>query len=137
MIKKLLLRLIFVSIFMPLLGGCAFFTHYDEVMTLKNMGDNQARIKKYLDKQKTLFSKLRDDVKNNRLEKGSSQRRIVTKYGEPIHVRKEDSETDGNEVYVYRHPTEYFSSDLVYLYFNKNKKLTGWKILSAKSEKSP
>jgi hypothetical protein len=134
--KNIFVKTICFSFFLVFLGGCTFFTHYDELMTLKRMGDNQAQITKYLDKQKALFLKLLDDAKFNRLEKGSSRKTILTRYGEPIYVRQ-DSETEGSEVYVYRHPTEYFSSDLVNLYFNKNKKLTKWQILSAESEKSP
>ncbi|MBM3250449.1 MAG: hypothetical protein FJZ09_06415 [Candidatus Omnitrophica bacterium] len=134
--NKIFPKLICLPAFAVFLGGCAFFTHYDQVMTLKAIGDNQAQIQRYLDKQKALFAKLLDDAKNGRLEKGSSQNRVAARYGEPIYIRQEGPERGSSEVYVYRHPTQYFSSDMVYLYFNE-KKLAKWEIILADPKKNP
>jgi hypothetical protein len=99
------------------LNGCA---KMQPLMTLKKFGDNQAQIKKYLEKQEALFDKLIEDVRGNQIKIGTSKRVFMISYGDPVVIRPH--EETGEEL-IYRHPTNYFSSDKVYVYFDKGKKL--------------
>ena len=92
-------------------------------MTLKQLGESQAEMDKYLAKQETLFEKLVEDFKNEKLNAGLSQKNIFRVYGQPILTR---SWQTAGEVLLYRHPTNYFTSDKVYLYFDAEKNLVEW-----------
>lgn len=118
-------------LFVVLLSGCAYITHYNELMLLKRFGDNQREIEKYLDTQEKLFYKLRDDVLNKRLVEGMSNKKILTVYGEPIFCRSLESEGKVKETCLYRHPTHYFSSDMIYLDFDINQRLDSWELIKA------
>ena len=102
-----------ILLFIVVLGGCA---KYQGVMTLKNYAAGQRQIQDYVRAQEELFLKLKQDFNDNKLEKGMPQSEITSIYGEPILSRS----IDNKEVFLYRHPTEYFDTDRIYLYFDKN-----------------
>ncbi|MCU0652052.1 MAG: hypothetical protein MUC39_03825 [Candidatus Omnitrophica bacterium] len=120
MFKKSAL-LIYFSIF--ILSGCM-----QGAMTLKRLQNSQAELKDVVSKDEENFLLLGEDLKNNRLQKGISKKEILDKYGEPIYSRLISDNTQRKEFSVYRHPTEFFSSDLIYLYFDKDKRLLSWEI---------
>lgn len=101
-------------------AGCALLP--EGLMTLKRVGDSQKQIGRYLAKQEKLFDKMLRDVKNGRIKPGISQNRLISIYGEPV-ITKSSKEPTIAEIFLYRYPTEYFSSDKVYLYFDKSGKL--------------
>ncbi len=103
------------------LTGCA---KTQGLMTLKRLGKNQDQIEKYLQKQEAFFDKLVTDVKAEKIKVGISKRKFIIAYGDPILGRSH--EQSGEEL-LYRHPTNYFSSDKVYVYFDEAKKLTSFK----------
>lgn len=100
-------------------------------MLLKRLGDNQHEIEDYVKKQKDSFFKLRDDIKNNRLKKGISKREILSMYGEPVFCKDIANEADVKQICLYRHPLKYFSTDMVYLKFNKKQNLYSWEFIPA------
>jgi len=57
--------------------GCAFVTHYQQLNTLKSIGDSQNEMQSYIAAQEKSFNKLRDDVLNNRLTKGLPKKKIL------------------------------------------------------------
>lgn len=117
-----------------LMCGCATITHMDELLALKRVSDNQIQIEIYLKKQEQGFSKLYEDIKNDTLKKGMLERAIIYKYSEPILVKKPEEQSDIKEILLYRHPTEYFSSDRIYLYIDKSGKLAYWEIKPAEQK---
>lgn len=124
--------IIYFSIF--ILSGCSPLFNISGLVNLKRYGNNQDEIKDYIEKQEGLFFKLKEDINNNRLKTGTSKKQILSKYGEFILSNSVKDETDINEIILYRHPTQYFSSDKVYLYFDKEKKLRFWKLISAQKQ---
>ena len=103
-------------------------------MLLKGLGDNQHEIEDYVKKQKDSFFKLREDIKNNRLKKGISKREILSTYGEPVFCKDIANEVDVKEICLYRHPLQYFSTDMVYLKFDKKQNLCCWEFIPASQE---
>lgn len=111
-------------------AGCAILP--EGLMTLKRVGDSQKQIGRYLARQEKLFDKMLRDVKNERIKPGISQNRLIGIYGEPV-IIKSSKEPAIAEVFLYRYPREYFSSDKVYLYFNKSGKLVHLKYVPYKN----
>ena len=114
-----------------LLGGCVYITHYKDLMFLGKLAANQREIDNYLKKQEKLFHKLEGDVKNSRLKKGISKEAVLSEYGEPVFCKSVESSGDIVESCLYRHPTEYFDTDVVYLKFDKDEKLYFWEFIPA------
>lgn len=108
-----------------LLSGCN-----QGIMTLKNLSAEQEAQHAYIKRQEALFSSLKEDVADERLQKGTPKARIISRYGDPILCRQTDK--DGAvETCLFRHPTEYFSSDQIWLYFDKNNKLLNFRSIPA------
>lgn len=106
------------------LGGCVVLS--DELQTLKDVGKSQVQINVYVRKQNRRFLKLLKYYKKGRLKIGISKAWIISAYGQPILVKSLDDNL-AKEVFLYRHPTNYFKSDKIYLYFDKSDKLVRWK----------
>ncbi|MFH1519991.1 MAG: hypothetical protein ABIE75_05445 [Candidatus Omnitrophota bacterium] len=105
------------------LAGCLFLPQ--SLKALKQVGASQAEIETYLARQVKLFDKLLVDLKREALKQGMPKNKIIATYGEPV-LAKEVTEPSSGQVLLYRHPTEYFQSDRVYLYFNQKGKLIRW-----------
>ena len=105
------------------LSGCCFLP--PGLKTLKSVGRSQDEIKVYLARQSKLFNKLLGDLNNNKLRQGVTKDQFIRIYGEPI-LSKRAVEFLGEEILLYRHPTKYFQSDRVYVYFDKEEKLIRW-----------
>lgn len=114
-----------------LISGCSTIAHMDELLTLKSVADNQRDIDIYLKKQEKGFKRLLGDIKNNRLRKGESKKYLIDAYYEPILTKKADDLKDVREILLYRHPTEAFKSDRVYLYIDTKGKLAYWEVKPA------
>jgi hypothetical protein len=115
-------------LFIFLIGGCSFLSHYDELITLKRLGDSQREIDNYLENQKKEFEFLKDDIKNNRLIAGTAKQDILSTYGEPVLIKQIKDKDKIKEIFLYRHPTQYFSSDRIYLYFDEQERLYSWEL---------
>jgi hypothetical protein len=120
--------------FVLLLEGCALFPHYDQLMMLKKIGENENDIKNYVNKQEHLFLKLREDVKNNRLAKGVPKEEVLFHYGSPIFCRSSNRQGPIKEFCLYRRPVEYFNTDVIYLRFDKYDNLYSWEFIPASSK---
>jgi hypothetical protein len=109
------------------LGCCFIFltacAKAPALMTLRRLGKNQAHIERYLDKQEAQFQKLIEDLKAQKLEKGISKSSFERLYGQPIIDRQWQER--GRES-IYRHPTNYFTSDKLYVYFDHTRSLSHW-----------
>lgn len=106
------------------LSGCA---RTAGLLTLKRVGASQQEIERYLERQEKLFKRLAEDVKNKKLKPGTSKQKVINVYGEP--VLSKCNKTSLETAFLYRHPTKYFNSDKVYLYFDKDSKLSSWKYI--------
>lgn len=107
-------------------------SNLDELLTLKSVADSQKDIEIYLKKQEDGFKKLLDDVKNERLKQGLTKKYIMETYAEPILTKETTQDNAVREILLYRHPTQYFNSDRIYLYLDKNFRLLKWQLKPAK-----
>ena len=82
-------------------------------------------MQRYLDRQTKLFSVLLNDLKHEKLRVGMTKIKFIKTYGEPIFSRKFEDGTN-EELLFYRHPTKYFDSQKVYLFFDNSGKLIRW-----------
>ena len=124
MMTKLIL-LIFLLSFS--LSGCAWIKNADQLLILKGIGDSQDAIERDMTKQEKLFKLLLDDINSEELKEGTPRKHIIKRYGQPIIISEAESLSSIKEILLYRHPTNYFSSDKVYLYFDLKDKLDYWK----------
>lgn len=108
------------------LAGCAFLTHKQQITALKSLGDEQEELEKYVNQQEELFLRLKNDIQNQRLVKGTSKEEILSLYGEPIYCKGALNSNSQQETCLYRHPTRFFSSDLIFLEFDYDQNLSSW-----------
>ncbi|MFH1655973.1 MAG: hypothetical protein ABH954_05135 [Candidatus Omnitrophota bacterium] len=127
MIKKLILFFVLCAF----LSGCAILRHKDQLLTLKRLGDDQARQEKSIKIQEKRFQVLLLDYERGRLKKGTTRRRILSRYGEPISMKGLEGDPYIAEQFAYRHPEEIFGSEKVYLFFDKDSKLIDWQYYPA------
>ena len=123
------IRLLVILLLISTCWGCAlvrFLQCHDKLMTLKRVGASQDEIGKYVERQEKLFLLLLDDIRNDRIKSGLSKTDVIDTYGDPILFREVVDRPSIKEALLYRHPTEYFSSDRVYLYFDDSGKLVYW-----------
>lgn len=107
------------------LTGCLFRENIDKLSTLKTLGQSHKEITSYLDHQVVAFNKLVEDIENKKLPLRISQEEFIDIYGDPV-LFMESSQEEIKTVLLYRHPTEYFSHEKAYVYFDENLELVGW-----------
>jgi hypothetical protein len=112
------------------LAGCFALSHREEITFLQDLAENQNRMQAYVKEEERLFSELVSDIENNRLKSGTPESRVASLYGEPISCRTQ-GEDKIKELCVYRRPVQNYPADLVYLYFDENKNLSGWQVITA------
>jgi len=98
-----------------------------QLSILKGLGDSQKEIERYVAAQERGFYKLSDDIKNNRIKIGLSKKEILSLYGDPVLSKKIEDNPLLKEEFLYRLPTEYFTTNRIYLYFDIEDKLVKWK----------
>ncbi|MFH0763011.1 MAG: hypothetical protein V1925_03895 [Candidatus Omnitrophota bacterium] len=133
--------LISICFLIFVLQGCALLPGYEPLANLENLGGNRARMGKHLKQKERLYKKLEADLKDGRLKEGAGRQEIISYYGEPVFFRAKEGGPAAGEVLIYRHPTEYFSSDMIYLYLDNKDSLASWEIkpapLSEQEKESP
>lgn len=122
MSKKIFLLFLFVVF----LSGCSVLRHKDQLLTLKRLGDDQAQQEKFLLLQEKKFKLLLSDIDKDRLRKGTTRKKVLSRYGEPIAFKEIKDDPLLSEHMVYRHPEEFFGSEKVYLFFDKDSNLANW-----------
>ena len=105
-------------------AGCT-----ERVLLLKRFASSQKEMENYIARQEKGFLRLKQDIQRNLLQKGMSRQAVTKRYGEPVFCDCPESPTDLEiaQSCLYRAPTEYFSADKVYLYFNRQEFLHSWK----------
>jgi hypothetical protein len=111
------------------LSGCAKVQHLPQLLTLKSYSDHGEAADSFVNAANALFEKLKTDIIEQRLYPKTSASQILKTYGQPVH--KELVERDGSqfEQWLYRHPTEAFKTDKVYLLFDSAGFLANWEVL--------
>ncbi len=113
------------------LAGCAVVDQNDQITALEKYDESKAEIAKYVKKQEENFNRLKDDIKNGLLQKGSSEGEIVFNYGDPVFCKDAALQGAVKKSCLYRYPTKYFDTNKVYLNFDENDKLYSWEFVTA------
>jgi len=124
--KKIILYLIITYFICFVSGGCSVIRNADELRTLKRLRDNEIEIQRYINEHEKAFSKLREEVINERLKQGTSKRSILSQFGDPIFCRNVRGQAPGQQYCLYRRPVKFFNTDMIYLYFDSEEKLQSW-----------
>lgn len=111
-----------------LLFGCSPRLH-----TLISLSNEQKAQRNYLALQEKKYQQLVNDIKKDRLKIGLDKDRIIKLYGEPI----AEKTINGQTVFSYRSPTDFFPKEKVYLYFNLQGILTDFELISEKQKENP
>ena len=119
--KKILF--LFMSVFV--LAGCAH-GRWERLMTLKSLGSEQKDIHAYIEEQDTKFEALLTAVRGDALKKYAGSEAIKALYGEPIYVKRVDRQGGVQKEWLYRYATQFFDSEKVYLYFDREDSLVDW-----------
>ncbi len=112
------------------LAGCALLTHKEQITALKSLGEEQRNIEKYVQQQENFFNKLKSDIQNQRLVKGTSKAKILSLYGDPIYCKGSSDSDIPKETCLYRHPAQSFSGDRIFLEFDHDQNLCFWEVES-------
>ena len=94
-------------------------------MTLKRLGDSQQAMETSIAKDAGRFARLSKDIQSGKLKAGVTAGSVRKTYGEPV-LTKQLQNPAGATRWLYRHPTHYFTSEKVYLYFDESEVLTSW-----------
>ena len=89
-----------------------------------NPFDEMRRMQQEIDRQCRNFDLLLKDIQEGHLKPGIQRKEFIRIYGEPIL----EEEMDGRTELLYRYPLEFFASQKVYVYFDKNGYLLEWRV---------
>lgn len=127
---------ILMAVFALALAGCAVISKNDQITALQKYDESKGETAKYVKKREENFDRLKDDIKNGLLQKGSPESGIVFNYGESVFCKDAVVQSAIKKSCLYRYPTKYFDADKIYLYFDEKDRLDSWELVPAsKSDK--
>ena len=127
---------IFVLIFIPLFfAGCAKLAHMDQLLTLKGLSDEQARMGEEIKRQDARFESLVAAVEEGSVGKYKSRKSVSGAFGAPVFTKKVEEDGRPLEVWVYRYAAKFFDSPKVYLYWDQSGQLVRWEYQGGKDGK--
>lgn len=133
-IADMTIHKIFVFIIVSLLlTGCAKLQHMDQLLTLKGLSDEQARMGREIERQDALFERLIAAVEEGSISKYKDQKSVAGQFGPPIFTEKVQEDGRPFEVWVYRYAARFFDSPKVYLYWDQAGQLVRWEFTPAVS----
>ena len=104
-------------------------------MDLKGLSENRSATAKYIKAQEDGFVKLKRDIPEGRLKKGMSKEEVIAGYAPPLFCEAGPGEGGIKETCLYRLPLQYFNTDLIYLFFDKDSRLLYWQVKGASNGK--
>lgn len=119
-------RGIFLFVGLIYLTGCAKLQHLDQLLTLKDLSEEQDKLGRHIEQQDQKFELLVQAVKANQLERYPGKRHILKRFGEPVYSRPIERNGQALELWLYRYSTQFFDSEKVYLYFDSSDRLVDW-----------
>ncbi|MDD5195123.1 MAG: hypothetical protein PHQ96_05575 [Candidatus Omnitrophica bacterium] len=117
-------RTVFLVLFIILLGGCG-----GALGTLIELGGNEKLKRKSAQEETHNFLALKAALINNKIHEGITTEEVMRRFGEPVLSYQEAAA--GRWVYKAA-AADWFSGEKIYLFFDKNGNLTGWKCINCK-----
>ena len=129
-LKKIFILFLIILVF----SGCAKAKHLDQLLTLKGLADEQAKMNQYVEKQDQKFELMLSEVQAGTLELYLNKRKIVRAFGNPIHVKHVNKNDQELESWLYRYSTKFFDSEKIYLYFDPDDNLVESEYIGKRDE---
>lgn len=123
-----------VLIILFFLTGCAKLSHLDQLLTLKDLSEEQDRLERYTQEQDRKFELLLKAVEDGTIQKYTKARRILRDFGEPVYKEEMTQENPPVERWVYRYARRFFGSPKVCLYVDTGGRLLRWEIFADAGE---
>ena len=130
MIAKRLCLLVLVVWVLFHFSGCMFIMS-EPLKTLADQGKHEDLKNKALKEDEARFDKVRRALINLEIIPGLSKKEFTEEYGEPVVVVPE---TFGESWLYHARGKSFFSAPKVYLYFNKEDKVTHWDCIHTECE---
>ena len=130
--KKLMIILVGCLLF----SGCANVRHLDQLLTLKDLADEQAQLNAYVQEQDRNFELMLEEAKAGTLQQYSNKRTIQREFGDPVYARNVMEDDQQWESWLYRYATQYFGVEKIYLYFDLEGNLVKSKYLEGTNGES-
>ena len=99
-------------------SGCAKVQHLDQLLTLKDLADEQTQLNQYVKEQNQKFELMVDEIKADTLDQYADKNEIIKTFGKPVYVNNVTEEDQELEAWLYRYATEFFGVEKIYLYFD-------------------
>jgi len=127
-------RILILLSILPVLAGCAKLTHLPQLLTLKAYSDNKDLQHEDVLEHDTNFKKLLEAVADDSLSQYPDKKSILKEFDEPILKQRLVRNNTVVDRWLYRYATQYFDSEKVYIYFNKQGKLLDFKHVVPKTK---
>lgn len=105
------------------LTACSVTQNIEEIKTLKSVAKSQEVIANDIYSYNQRFAQMIEDYHNNELKALTTQDDFQDAYGDPIAVWLFDDNASGSK-WLYRESANFFKSEKLYLYFDRNQNLT-------------
>ena len=106
-------------------SGCGVLTHWDQLMTLQAMSENQTQQQKYVEAQDKNFKKLLEAIVSENFKADFPDQESFKKaFGDPVFTEKITKSGQTLEEWLYRFAVKFKDSEKVYLYFDASGNLT-------------
>lgn len=123
-----------VLIILFFLTGCAKVSHLDQLLTLKDLSEEQDSLQRYIQEQDRKFEFLLQAVEDGTIQRYTKARRILKDFGEPVYKEEMTRENPTVQRWVYRYARRFFGSPKVCLYVDAGGRLLRWEILADADE---
>ena len=126
--RKLLL-IIFCLVFF---SGCSKLKYIDELLTLKQLGDEQAAMAEQIKANDHRFELLLDAIFSGKIEKHKNKKNVLADFGKPVFSKKVKRSNQELEKWLYRYSTRFFDSPKVNFYFDESGNIVDWEHIEEK-----
>ncbi len=113
------------------LPGCAKLYYLDQLLTLKDLSEEQDRLDRHVQAQDEKFELLVKAVQDGTIGRSKNQKSIRRHFGEPVYTEKITRDGRLLDLWVYRYTTKFFDSPKVCLYLDSSGQLIRWDYLAA------
>jgi len=127
-----LIKVFFIFLTAMMIIGCSQVSHMDQLLTLKNLADEQTRMGQFVEAQDAKFEQMLSEEKAGTLDHYANKRKILRMFGDPIYVQSVKRDDRDLEVWLYRYAAEFFNSEKIYLYFDSDENLVESEYVEAK-----
>jgi len=106
-------------VFVLVASGCTKLQYVDELIVLKRIGYEAARMDILVDVVDNKFEEMIFAYQAGTLKTYNTKVKVRRKFGDPIYIRNYKDDADEMEIWVYRKAVKYFGSEKINLYFNE------------------